>query len=159
MQNEFNSLMAQYQTLSANNTMLTQPGKGSTAVSEKGEFIKVKNFDEVKDYPTRLDGTATLFFDFENKVFWSKKFINGGHAIQAFKFDPINNAETPKEEPANEIDYTDLFENVSDATEERFTKIESMLADLLNKKEHKPKIQNSRKEPKDTAKEIVKDEI
>ena len=42
-----------------------------------GTYTKVTSYNDVENTPTPTDGTATLFFDFEHGVFWSKKFVNG----------------------------------------------------------------------------------
>lgn len=136
MQQEINQLMGQYQNMFG---QAGQPTSKPQAVGERGEFVKVSSFEEVEEYPTRLDGTATLFFDFKNRVFWSKKFSNGGHSIQAFKFEPVNNAEPLKTE--EEIDYTKMLDDVPDPNEERFSRIESILEQLLIQQNPKPKKQ------------------
>lgn len=144
MQDEINSLMAQYQAMY--NGGQPQQQQKATAVGERGEFVKVSGIDEVEEAPTRLDGTATLFFDFKNRVFWSKKYSNGGHTIQAFRFEPINTSEPQKQE--EEIDYTAAFENIPDPTEERFGKIETTLAEILEALKT-PKQRREKEAPKD----------
>ncbi|MEG2924495.1 MAG: hypothetical protein RR848_08495 [Oscillospiraceae bacterium] len=146
MQEELNQLMAQYSNM-FNAVPNGQPQKAA-AVGDKGEFVKVANFQEVEEYPTRLDGTATLLFDFNNRVFWSKKFANGGHSIQAFKFEPVNNAEPVKSD--TETDYTKILEDMPDATEERFSKLENSISELSKL------LKTSKEKPK---KEMPKDEI
>lgn len=91
--------MQQYQNMyrninpaiSPNNNFNNYTPTNQTAVSVSGDYKIIEKYAEVENTPTRLDGTATLFFDFDNMVFWSKKFVNGQHAIQSYKFLPINN--------------------------------------------------------------------
>lgn len=148
MQQEINQLMGQYQNMFNQAAQPTQSTKPQ-AVGERGEFVKVSDFNEVEDAPTRLDGTATLFFDFKNRVFWSKKFSNGGHSIQAFKFEPVNVEDPIKVDDS--IDYTKAFEDVPDPTEERFSKLESSVGEIL------ALIKPSK--PQKKEKEAPKDEI
>lgn len=133
LMDEYANTMAQYQAMMSGQAKQPPIMPQNTSVSERGQFVKVASFEEVKDYPTSLDGTATLFFDFEHRVFWSKKFLNGSHAIQAFKFEPINSAETStaKEE---EVDYTKELEAIPDPTTERLDKLEKMIESLIVKK-------------------------
>ena len=99
---EYNQIMQQYQNMYRNinpaitpnnnfNPNYTPPTTTQNAVSVAGDYRIVEKYSEVENTPTRLDGTASLFFDFDNMVFWSKKFVNGQHAIQSYKFMPINN--------------------------------------------------------------------
>ena len=106
---EYQQIMQNYQNLyrNLNPNMSMNPmqnnfqSPASQSVSTNGDYRAVKNFSEVEQAPTRLDGTASLFFDFDNMVFWSKKFINGQHMIQPYKFMALNNDNVP-EEPAKE---------------------------------------------------------
>lgn len=150
MQEEYQALMAQYTNM-FNQQQPQQNKQQNPAVSEKGQFVKVANFEEVSEYPTSLDGTATLFFDFKNKVFWSKKFLNGGHSIQAFTFQPVNSTENTKSKDDEEIDYTKELENIKDPTTERLDKLEKMIESLASKK---TPVGRPKKE-----KEDIKDEI
>lgn len=142
MQQEINQLMGQYQNMFG---QVQQPAKPQS-MGERGEFVKVSDFSsEVEDAPTRLDGTPTLFFDFSNRVFWSKKFSNGGHSIQAFKFEPVNTPEPSKATDA--IDYTKVFDDMPDPTEERFNKLEDAVSEILTLL--KPKAKKEKEAPKD----------
>ena len=110
---EYNNLMQNYQNIYNANQMLQKtniaPAMNAPAmptnqvVSNTGDYKTVEKFADVETSPTRLDGTATLFFDFNNMVFWSKKFINGQHTIQAYKFCPINKEpiDTVEDKPAD----------------------------------------------------------
>ena len=99
---EYNQIMQQYQNMYRNINPVMQLNNGfnnnynnvvtsQPAVSVSGDYKIIEKYAEVENTPTSLDGTASLFFDFDNMVFWSKKFVNGQHAVQAYKFMPINN--------------------------------------------------------------------
>ena len=139
LQQEYSNLMQQYQNIynsqytPANvNNMQMQPNTnlGNTSPSIQGAYTKVSGYSEVENAPTPTDGTATLFFDFEHGVFWSKKFANGQHTIQSFTFRPLNQngdiisnikeeqvaiKEDPKqvEIPNTNIDLNELYERLS----------------------------------------------
>lgn len=100
LQQEYSNLMQQYQNLyGANNQQNQSLNISSNIPSTNGTYTKVSSYNEVENFPTSTDGTATLFFDFEHGVFWSKKFVNGQHTIQAFTFRPLNqNADAQKTE-------------------------------------------------------------
>jgi hypothetical protein len=115
---EYASMMQQYQNMYRNinpmpNTMYNNPPAQQNAVSTAGDYKIVNKYEEVENTPTRLDGTASLFFDFDNMVFWSKKFVNGQHAVQAYKFMPINNNSEQTNTSAEETTpkEPELFEN------------------------------------------------
>jgi hypothetical protein len=56
-----------------------------------GVYDKVTNYQEVENYPTPTNGTAILLFNYEQGIFYSKKFVNGQSVIQPFTFMPLNN--------------------------------------------------------------------
>ena len=64
--------------------------QGNNAMGQRGTFIQVSGYKDVDNYPVPLDGTPTLFFDYEHMVFWSKKFVNGQTCVQSFVFGPVN---------------------------------------------------------------------
>lgn len=55
-----------------------------------GMYDKVSNYQEVENYPTPTNGTAVLLFNYEQGIFYSKKFVNGQSVIQPFTFIPLN---------------------------------------------------------------------
>ena len=127
---EYNSLLTNYQNVYRNmQPMAAVPSQtpNVNAVSNAGDYRLVNKYDEVINTPTRLDGTASLFFDFDNMVFWSKKFVNGQHTIQAYKFMPINNS--PEQ--------TDTVENKSDDSKSNELDILSTIVDRLDKLEQR----------------------
>jgi hypothetical protein len=123
---EYAAMMQQYQTMYRNlnpvpNNIYNNQTVQQNAVSTAGDYRIVDKYEEVENTPTRLDGTASLFFDFDNMVFWSKKFVNGQHAIQSYKFMPINNNSEPT---------PTLEEDSPNETESFETKVLSLLEDL-----------------------------
>lgn len=57
-----------------------------------GMYDKVTNYQEVENYPTPTNGTAVLLFNYEQGIFYSKKFVNGQSVIQPFTFMPLNSS-------------------------------------------------------------------
>ena len=140
---EYAQLMQQYQNMYRAVNMQGPPQmqmqnlSNQSAVSTSGDYKIVEKYADVENTPTRLDGTASLFFDFTNMVFWSKKFINGQHAIQAYKFMPINttgdNPENKSEPVKQESTAADnsLLESILD----RLTALEESLQNKSTKDE------------------------
>lgn len=87
--------------------------------STSGIYDRVSNYQEVENYPAPTDGNAVLLFNFENGVFYSKKFINGQSTIQTFTFMPLNtnanddSQNSPKNTP-NEPDTIALINSLAD---------------------------------------------
>lgn len=129
---EYNQIMQQYQNMYRNiapgmSNINTSPNTNNinnyanqNAVSSSGDYKIIEKYSEVENTPTRLDGTASLFFDFDNMVFWSKKFVNGQHAIQSYKFMPINTnadvstSQTVEEQAAEENNSSDVNKILQD---------------------------------------------
>lgn len=44
------------------------------AMDNRGDYMEVKDPKVVETYPARIDGKATLFFDFEHWTFCSKTY-------------------------------------------------------------------------------------
>lgn len=129
LQMEYNNLMQQYQgAFNRNNPMFSYPQTNmqTPALSNKGTYQYVKDIKEVENTPVALDGSASLFFDFDNGVFWSKKYENGQHKIQTFIFkayngnEPLNSGENKADKGEKEPDKIKLLE-------ERISKLESNL--------------------------------
>lgn len=57
-----------------------------------GMYDKVTTYQDVENYPTPTNGTAVLLFNYEQGVFYSKKFVNGQSVIQPFTFMPLNSS-------------------------------------------------------------------
>lgn len=155
MVSQFNNGFSKPQTV--------QPLPQNSGLTSKGQFIGVTSIDEVTDAPTALDGSATLFIDFKNKVFWSKKFVSGSHQIQAYKYEPINVASATVQAEET-IDFTKELENMEilEPNNERIDKLEEMMKELLNRIPDKKIISKTSKpitSPTSTIKEIVKNEI
>lgn len=94
-------LYAQYKQMEAQLAQQQQFDFSNPAMSQRGLFMQVKDYKEVDNYPVPTDGTPTLFFDFANMVFYSKKFANGQSCIQGFVFAPMNGGSPEKQqEPA-----------------------------------------------------------
>lgn len=98
-----------YQQMMQSNPFNPQ-SQPNAAMNNRGDYIRIKDYSEVETYPCRADGVATLFFNFENMTFYSKKILNGKVAIQPFAFSPMNmtgvdvNAEEAKAADATEAE-------------------------------------------------------
>lgn len=157
LQQEYSNLMQQYQTIyntqfpnpNINNIQTNNMGQQSSSPCVSGSYTKVSGYSEVENAPTPTDGTATLFFDFEHGVFWSKKFANGQHTIQSFAFRPLNqNGDiTPKEEPVlvkEEVKETIPTPNINlDDLYERLDKLENKISKITTNKQTLNKVQSS----------------
>lgn len=89
-------LAQELQQMLANNPY-AQPSN-NPAMDNRGDYMEIKDPKMVETYPARIDGKATLFFDFDHWTFCSKKLINGKPSLQWFCFQPLNNsADTPTE--------------------------------------------------------------
>lgn len=134
-QNNIDQLYQQYQQLQQNNPYNpnTQP---NNAVNNRGDYITVRDYQQVETTPARTDGVATLFFDFDNKIFYSKKLLNGKPSIQTFTFDFLNGSnsndikpvdqETTNPQDTPKIDYNEVLSELVN----RFDKVERKLKKL-----------------------------
>lgn len=153
---EYNSALTAYQNLYKNlnymNPYAQMPGQMAApqsqvnnpvgnSVSTQGDYKIVSKYEEVANTPTRLDGTASLFFDFDHMIFWSKKFVNGQHSIQAYGFSPINNSSEPGQ-PTSQSKSENA--TVSEPQENDVVKI---ILDRLDKLEAAMQKQNKMDEP------------
>lgn len=145
MQNEYNQAMQQYQNLYGQynqsqqlpNNISQNSNIQNIGLTTSGLFRSVSGADEVTESPTALDGSATLFFDFANKVFWSKKYVSGRHEIQAYEFKAINSIVDNKKVVDDEIDLEKELINlepIKTITDERLDRIEKMIESLISKK-------------------------
>lgn len=108
IQAEYNQIMNNYRNiydrasqLQGLNYNLPQNIPAPT-IQNGGDYRYVNSYEDVVNASTRLDGTATLFVNFANGIIWSKKFVNGTHEIQTFKFYPLVNTETKENEQKDE---------------------------------------------------------
>ena len=84
---QLQQLQAQYQQMG----MGQQPTpNNNVAMSNRGTYVYVNDYQEVVNYPTPADGNAVLFFNLDKGILWSKKFVNGANSIQAFAISPLN---------------------------------------------------------------------
>lgn len=95
MQPDLNALIAQAQKLQSQSPYnpSSQPNQ---SMNNRGDYVVIKDYKEVETTPARMDGIATLFFDWTNMVFYSKKLLNGKAVVQNFNFS-IANAMTDSE--------------------------------------------------------------
>lgn len=164
LQNEYSNLLQQYQGMYNNlngiNNQNNIPNSTPSVnvPSTNGTYTKVSSYNEVENYPTPTDGTATLFFDFEHGVFWSKKFSNGQHIIQSFAFRPLNqNGDITKQEvetKSNKEEVAEVTEIAPETPKQDYKYNE--LVERLEKLENKFLRLNSSKQNKSR---IVKDEV
>lgn len=93
-----------------------------TMMNNSGQYIKVSNYEEVKQIQAPSDGRPIIIIDDANGFLYSKKFENGQEYIKAFRLVPneaVSN-ETPKEEPVikpvekseENIDLKDLLKRI-----------------------------------------------
>lgn len=125
-QPDLNALIAQAQKLQSQNPYnpANQPNQ---AMTNRGDYVVIKDYKEVETTPARADGIATLFFDYANMIFYSKKLLNGKAVVQNFNFSipnaiqdgettPQGNGENAPTEPKNDkidilLDYVEKIEN------------------------------------------------
>ena len=113
------------------------PQQNNVAMSNRGTYVYVNDYNDVVNYPTPADGNAVLFFNLDKGILWSKKFVNGSNSIQAFTIAPLNNVSndvinnTPNNEtPLGEPKTDDIINNLLDRTtnlEDKFDKLMEML--------------------------------
>ena len=103
--------------------------------STSGIYDKVSTYQDVENYPTPTNGTAVLLFNYDDGVFYSKKFVNGQSTIQPFKFLPLNSSNTanvvesePVKDAEKELDFKEMLQKLSnkfDALEKKFNALKS----------------------------------
>lgn len=132
-QNNIDQLYQQYQQLQQNNPYNpnTQP---NNAVNNRGDYITVKDYQQVETTPARTDGVATLFFDFDNKIFYSKKLLNGKPSIQTFTFDFLNGS-SPNDTKPMEPESA----NTEDSVQPNYNEVLTELINRFDKMERKIK--------------------
>ena len=133
---QLQQLQNQYQQMG----MGQQPTpNNNVAMSNRGTYVYVNDYQEVVNYPTPADGNAVLFFNLDKGILWSKKFVNGANSIQAFAISPLNNVSnegmtnpTPKEEnPIEEPKSDEIIDNLLNRVtnmEDKFDKLMDMLS-------------------------------
>ena len=95
----------------------------NNAISVVGTYQYVNDYNDVANAPVPVDGTAKLFINFNQKIMWAKKFVDGKHNIQAYMFDvyngenelPVNVVE--KNQPAQDIHSEPTLKDVLDRLE------------------------------------------
>lgn len=65
-------------------------GYPNASMGQRGDFVEIKDDRVIDNYPARTDGVPTLFFNYSNMTFTSKKLINGKTCQQTFQFAPVN---------------------------------------------------------------------
>ena len=109
----------------------------NVAMSNRGTYVYVQDYDQVVNYPTPADGNAVLFFNLDKGILWSKKFVNGSNSIQAFTIAPLNNvsndvinntqdASTASIEPKTDEITDNMLNRITDL-EDKFDKLMDML--------------------------------
>ena len=118
----------------------------NVAMSNRGTYVYVNDYNDVVNYPTPADGNAVLFFNLDKGILWSKKFVNGSNSIQAFTIAPLNNVSndminsTPTEEKPLEMSKNDdITNNMLDRITNLEDSLDKILEMLTPKKETKPK--------------------
>ena len=136
---QLQQLQNQYQQMGMGQQPVQQQNNNNNvAMSNRGTYVYVNDYQEVVNYPTPADGNAVLFFNLDKGILWSKKFVNGANSIQAFAISPLNSVSnegittpTPNEEkaviePKNDEIIDNLLNRVTDI-EDKFDKIMEML--------------------------------
>lgn len=118
-----------------------------SAMSNRGTYVYVQDYQEVVNYPTPADGNAVLFFNLDKGILWSKKFINGSNSIQAFTIaplnnvsnEPINNTSTEEKpvETAKNDEITDNMLTRITQLEDKFDRVLELLSNNSGKPEKK----------------------
>lgn len=62
----------------------------NAAMGQRGDFVEIKDDRAIDNFPARTDGMPTLFFNYGNMTFTSKKLVNGKSCQQTFQFAPLN---------------------------------------------------------------------
>ena len=57
-------------------------------MDNRGDYMEVKDPKVVETYPARIDGKATLFFDFEHWTFCSKNLSMANQVSNGSVFNP-----------------------------------------------------------------------
>ena len=141
------------------NQYAPQQNSQNIALSNRGTYVYVNDYQEVVNYPTPADGNAILFFNLDKGILWSKKFINGSNSIQAFTISPLNsfsnepiNNSIQDKKPLVEENNNDLMDNLLN----RMTNIEDKFDKIMSSLN-----QNNRQQMKNNnngnIKEVVKD--
>lgn len=108
-------LAQELQQMIANNPYAQPSAPNNPAMDNRGDYMEVKDPKVVETYPARIDGKATLFFDFEHWTFCSKKLINGKPSLQWFCFQPLNNSAeaVTNPDPQNTAEDTQMVQDES----------------------------------------------
>ncbi len=114
-----------------------------SAMSNRGTYVYVQDYQEVVNYPTPADGNAVLFFNLDKGILWSKKFVNGSNSIQAFTIAPLNNVsnemvnntstEEKPVETAKNVEITDNMLTRITQLEDKFDRVLDLLSNKTNK--------------------------
>lgn len=88
-QQDLGALIAKAQQLQAQNPYMPQL-QPNAAMNNRGDYMRITDYKEVETAPARTDGIASLYFDFSNNLFYSKKLVNGKPSIQTFSFSVVN---------------------------------------------------------------------
>lgn len=97
-QQDLGALIEQAQKMYSQNPYNPQMQPNS-AMNNRGDYVRINDYKEVENAPARTDGVATLYFDFANNVFYSKKLSNGKTSIQPFSFSVLNGVGEEQAEP------------------------------------------------------------
>ena len=121
-----------------------QPQQNNVAMSNRGTYVYVNDYNDVVNYPTPADGNAVLFFNLDKGILWSKKFVNGSNSIQAFTIAPLNNVSNdminntqPSETVLGEPKNDDIINNLLDRTTMLEDKLDQLIDSLQSKKPKK----------------------
>ena len=135
---QLQQLQNQYQQMGMGQPM-PQQSNSNVAMSNRGTYVYVNDYNDVVNYPTPADGNAVLFFNLDKGILWSKKFVNGANSIQAFAIYPLNNVsnegmvnntsqeEKPIESPKTDQIIDNMLSRITNM-EDNFDKLMNMLA-------------------------------
>lgn len=132
LQNEMQASIEQYQNMFQ--AYQNPPQAQRQQARRGGEYFEVCDAHEMEESPTRLDGTPALFFDFKNRIFWAKKYVNGAHSIQTYRFEPILSSNPVSEETPDSFQNSDQTPRESN---DSIDEIKQLLLKLVEKEEQR----------------------
>lgn len=74
-----------------------------TMINNSGQYVKVSNYEEVKQVQAPSDGKPIIVIDDTNGLLYSKKFENGQEYIKAFRLVPNEEEKKTQDDVLNAI--------------------------------------------------------
>lgn len=112
------------------NQQYTAYQQQQTMMANSGQYVKVTNYNEVKQIQSPSDGRPIIIIDDVNGFLYSKKFDNGQEYIKAFKLVPNEvSTEQSETEPKEEVKESNGINAILDKLnniDSRLTKLEGI---------------------------------